>query len=290
MGSSGLWADTVYASCSLEGARCQERRIRHDIEEIKDWPPMGCHHIHDRHGTEPPVPADEEGHTAAEAFALAVSVSWWALRRGRALARIPRFPAHCSVGNRSSRFSIPPQGLREWAMVPTALKLGLKAPGTDANGVPGRASVAEKQLHTRFGAPATLAENEIYIGAGHFSHRLKTTKWASPFIVGQDGSAQRCVALYMDHARSVGLLKDILELKGKTLICDCPEGILCTGDALALEFYATVSGKAIVESGNLTFCHEAGALESQSRHREVIPAGRMNQLAQIPPPMKVARP
>ena len=48
--------------------------------------------------------------------------------------------------------------------------------------------------------------------------------------------------------------------------------MLCTGDALALEVYARISGKTIVEIGNLTFCHEAGAWGSQSRQREVIPA------------------
>ena len=87
----------------------------------------------------------------------------------------------------------------------------------------------------------------------------------------------------------MGLLKNILELKGKTLICDCPESILCTGDALALEFYATVSGKAIAECGDLTFCHEAGMEVSQSKRREVIPASRVDALAQIPPIIKVAR-
>ena len=202
----------------------------------------------------------------------------------------PRFPAHCSVGNRSSRLPIPPQCLREWAMVPTALKLGLKAPGTNGCRIPDRASAAEKGLHTLSGAPATLAENEVYIGPGHFSTRLKTTKWASPFIVGQDGSAQRCVARYIDHARATGLLDDILELEGKTLVCDCPKGMLCTGDALALEVYARISGKTIVEIGNLTFCHEAGAWGSQNRQREVIPAAGTGQGAQIPPPMKISRP
>ena len=57
----------------------------------------------------------------------------------------------------------------------------------------------------------------------------------------------------MDRALSMGLLEGILELKGKTLLCDCPGDILCTGDALALEFYTAVSGRTIVEIGVL-FC------------------------------------
>ena len=44
----------------------------------------------------------------------------------------------------------------------------------------------EEQFHTRLGAPATFAENNIY-----------------------------SVPLYTDHARTVGSLEDFLELEGK---------------------------------------------------------------------------
>eukprot|EP00435_Cladocopium_sp_Y103_P044203 s3479_g12.t1 len=44
---SGDWMETAYAACTLGGARCKQQLLRHNIEEIKQWPVAACHHIHD---------------------------------------------------------------------------------------------------------------------------------------------------------------------------------------------------------------------------------------------------
>lgn len=54
------------------------------------------------------------------------------------------------------------------------------------------------------------------------SHRLKRTKWASPFTPGHDAP------LVMEK-----LGNSLQELQGVTLVCDCQHGGLCEADMLA---------------------------------------------------------
>ena len=89
---SGRWKDKRYAACALQGARCKQQRLRHNIDEVDEWPPMNCHHVHDPHEWKPQMienhmywPSKEEAeYTAALAFHVAVSASWWAMRLGYA--------------------------------------------------------------------------------------------------------------------------------------------------------------------------------------------------------------
>ena len=155
---SGLWRDTHYDACCWGGARYKRQRLRHNIDEIAAWPPMQCHHVHSvtewepqQHGQERSYPSAEEAeYTAPLAFAIAVSASWWA-------ARMPL--AGC-VGRREAWLSFDPRSLREWAMTPLALSLGLGAPcASEAARIPPRMTVEALQQ-----ADGTLPPNAVYVG------------------------------------------------------------------------------------------------------------------------------
>ena len=83
--------------------------------------------------------------------------------------------------------------------------------------------------------------NAIYVG--------RPTRWGNPFVIGRDGTAERCVALYRDllagrictgceataaeqervrtHAMST-----LDQLRGKDLVCWCRAGNPCHADIL----------------------------------------------------------
>ena len=46
MMATGPWQDTVYSACCFMGARCKAQRLRHNIDEIAQWPALHCHHTH----------------------------------------------------------------------------------------------------------------------------------------------------------------------------------------------------------------------------------------------------
>ena len=75
-------------------------------------------------------------------------------------------------------------------MIPMALAVGLdigEITKEESRGViPSRHQINSKRGQT-------LAADEVYIGHGHHSHRQPTSKWASPFIPGQHGTAEDCL-------------------------------------------------------------------------------------------------
>ena len=125
MMATGPWQDTVYYACCFMGARCKAQRLRHNIDEIAQWPALHCHHTHAADEWQPYLqdgqrvfPSKEEAeYTASLAFGIAVSASWWAARMGLAKLHVPRF-------RREHWLQIDPRALREWAMAPTASPLG----------------------------------------------------------------------------------------------------------------------------------------------------------------------
>ena len=134
MMASGHWNDTIYAACCFGGARCKMQRLRHNVDEIAQWPPLQCHHSHVPREWEPwsdqgeriyPSKLEAE-YTAPLAFAIAVAASWWAARVGRAKLHVPRAPSISCVGRREHWLSLDPRALREWAMTPLAITLGLE--------------------------------------------------------------------------------------------------------------------------------------------------------------------
>ena len=71
---------------------------------------------------------EEAEYTAELAFCLAVGLSWWALRTGRATFKVPRAPTPVAVGSRVGWTSIEPAALRSWQMAAVGTRLGLRPP------------------------------------------------------------------------------------------------------------------------------------------------------------------
>ena len=66
---------------------------------------------------------------------------------------------------------------------------------------------------------------DVYIG--------RPSKWGNPFVLGKDGTREEVIQKYEIYLKkNKRLLKDLPELKGKTLGCWCkPQS--CHGDVLA---------------------------------------------------------
>ena len=134
MMESGLWKDTQYSACVFAGAGSKLQCLRHNVQEIEEWPPLMCHHTHHPREWEPQESSDgrsypskaEAEYTAALAFSIAVAASWWAARVGKARLKVPRMPAIETVGRREHWLEFDGRALREWAMAPMAVSLGLK--------------------------------------------------------------------------------------------------------------------------------------------------------------------
>lgn len=237
MMASGIWSDTPYAACCFGGARCKHQRLRHNVPEIDDWPPLQCHHSHDPKEWEPyeengsriyPSKLEAE-YTAPLAFAMAVSASWWAVRTGRASLHVPRMPAISCVGRREHWLKLDPRALREWAMAPLAITLGLEPlHPEEKKRVPRRARVEEVLQ-----PDGTLPADCIYVGLGHHAHRLPTSCWKSPWVPGHSCSYDEWLVLYVQHICMGPLWFQLGDLVGRRLVCDCAWQSLCEADVLA---------------------------------------------------------
>ena len=202
MFDTGEWWDTHYASCVFAGARCKSQRLRHNVEEINAWPPLDCQHSHDPKEWDPYLvngkavfPSKEEAeYTAPLAFAIAVAVSWWACRTGKATLHIPRMPSVERHGRREHWIGLDARCMRQWAMAPLAISLGLRPPDADeAARIPVRAIASDIIRED-----GTLPAGCIYVGRGHHSHRLQTTEWKAPVVPGFDCSDDEWVCRYVD--------------------------------------------------------------------------------------------
>ena len=143
----------------------------------------------------------------------------------------------CCHGRREHWLSLDPRALREWLMTPMAITLGLSPTDpAEAARIPKRGTVAQWLTPDK-----SLPSNCIYVGRGHHSHRLPTTKWKSPFIPGHDCSDEEWVTQYVAHiCSSADLWNDLPSLSNQVLVCDCPWQSLCEADLLAgLVFEAT---------------------------------------------------
>ena len=243
MWESGHWWDKRYDACVLQGARKKRQRLRHDVQEICEWPVMQCHHVHAgnewRGGEETAYryPQKEEAeYTACLAFHISVAFSWWAMRTGRAILRVPRCPLVSTVGDRRGWLELDPRAMRGWSMIPQALALGLEVPlSFSPEGLPVRGQVSPGP--TDGVARRPLQEHEVYVGSGHHSHKYRCSKWASPFTPGLHGTREDTLVRYVDHLHGTGLVDDIASLRGMTLLCDCPPSVACVADVLVAEYY-----------------------------------------------------
>lgn len=69
-----------------------------------------------------------------------------------------------------------------------------------------------------------ITDNDVFIG--------RPSKWGNPFIIGKDGNRKDVIEKYkVWFWKQENLIKDIVELKGKNLICYCSP-MACHGDFL----------------------------------------------------------
>ena len=132
------WRRTLYNACCWGGARSKKQALEPNFPEIDELR-CSCHHTHSRSEWTPYRTTDAAWHypstgeaeyTADLAFAIAVALSWWAVRTGRAKLHFPRAPVVQDTGNRSGWTNMPPQVMRSWVVAATAIRLGLKPPAT----------------------------------------------------------------------------------------------------------------------------------------------------------------
>ena len=232
---SDLWWDTDYSACVFHSARCKLQRFRHNIAEIADWTQLQCHHTHDANewtpwsvgGTHIYPSKEEAEYSATLALSVAVAVSWWAVRVGRAVLHIPRLPPTESVGRREHWLDLDPRSMRQWAMAPLAISLGLQPlDPVEAARVPRRSRLTEGMI--KDGLPA----DAVYVGPGHHRHRIQRTKWSPPFVPGHQVSLADWGPAFIQWVYD-SRLGDIFELQGKLLVCDCSHGGPCEADLLA---------------------------------------------------------
>ena len=222
---SEAWHDTPYSLCVFAGARCQSQRLRHNIDELASGPPLLCQHFHDPSewdpswvDDEPWSPCHEEAQiTAALAFFIAVSASWWAARHGLAVVQVHRLPPVEITGRREHWLRIAPESLRSAAMAPLAISLGMR-PGQlpAADQVPVKA-LAEDRVVEKGLLPAGC----VYVGQGNYQHRIPTSKWRNPWVAGLTCDPGQALARYANFV-AAELWHDLAELIGKTLLSDTP--------------------------------------------------------------------
>ena len=70
------------------------------------------------------------------------------------------------------------------------------------------------------------APYDVYIG--------RPSRWGNPFVIGKDGTRADVIAKYQAYVQAdPRLMRDLAELRGKTLGCWCKPAA-CHGDVLAL--------------------------------------------------------
>ena len=242
------FVDTDYDSCCFEGARCKRQRWRHsgDLWELHQLA-CECGHSHLPSEWEPHRSADgqvfyptseESAYTAGLAVRVAIAVSWWAVRTGRATLKLPRVPPPVCHGRRDEWLRLDPALLRHLALPVRALALGLEPPLPEQSL---RAQIpslvhAQSELAAR---GTSHVDQVIYIGPGHVSSKRSPSPWMWPFQPGPDGSRERCSMEYLGLLR--GQWRRYLpELRGQQLWCDCQSPKSCHGFVIMAASYLCV--------------------------------------------------
>ena len=138
------------------------------------------------------------------------------------LSYMSRVARECNAwGGMSNWLDIDRRALREWAISPLAITLGLRpidpseAPQKACGGLSLSGPQARQDPAARCGVcrPGSL---------GHHSHR----------VPGHNCGADEWLALYVEHIVA-NLQTDLVQLEDKLLACDCPLSQVCEGDILA---------------------------------------------------------
>ena len=236
------WQRTLYDACCWGGARRKQQALESNVPEIQALQ-ASCHHVHSKsewtpykgkNGAMVYPSSGEAEYTADLAFGMAVALSWWAIRTGRATLRVPRAPSAQEAGNRVGWPDMPPQVMRSWVMAATAVRLGLEPPREQPGGwFPAEDTASITCWRRQITAKDTLGD-AVYVGQAEGSSKMPRTKWSSPFVLGQHGTPAECFTKYVLWFRSQRDLRGALgEIAGKELACECPITQPCHADFLA---------------------------------------------------------
>ena len=102
MMNSGLWRDKRYSSCCLMGARAKSQCLRHNLDEISQWPVLDCQHYHDPREWDPYLVGDTRVYPSHEEH-RSIGFCYCSLGQlvvGKAKLRVPRMPAFFCHGRR----------------------------------------------------------------------------------------------------------------------------------------------------------------------------------------------
>ena len=129
-------APPTYDACCWGGARRKKQALESNVPEVQALR-SSCHHVRPKSDWTPyrgkdstmvyPSSGGAE-YTADLAFAIAVALSWRAVRNGKAKLNVPRAPIVQEAGNRVGWADMPPQVMRSWVVAATAVRLGLAPP------------------------------------------------------------------------------------------------------------------------------------------------------------------
>lgn len=246
------------------GAWLKAEAIESNIEEMKIVAGK-CWHLHDEDEWSPrwdgemwfyPT-AEEAEYTAWFAFQVAIAASMWAVRVGIAVLRVPKPLKVSETGSRLGWSQIPYQALRQDAMRPVAVSLGLqpldRSPGdwfpesmlkgrctygTSVEGMVELVKERDGQPPQRYDISRVeqWTDDMVYIGHERNKHHASKTKWAFPEwqSIKEDEDAIE------DYMRSLKR-EDLLELRGKKLVCNCSKKDYCHGDVLVMVYVAQFS-------------------------------------------------
>ena len=221
MFATGQWWETPYAACTSGGARCKHQLLRHNVEEINRidglqlsatmfmTPTSGlC------------TPRAAIGYTLPKRKQSTLQCSHMQLRL--LLLGGPRGPGkplwQClvcqlspqlggvSTGSRSTHVPSESGPWHHWQWY-----LGFLRPG-----LPVRAALQDAVL-----SRDTLPDHCVYVGWGSFHHRAgdqMESPWAPATIATLPTGWHSTFSM----SRTSDLSQQLAELKGKTLVCDCP--------------------------------------------------------------------
>ena len=217
------WDDFDYWACALGGARAKGQRIRSNVEELTKIR-CQCHHVHSTTEWKP----------------------WWDTAANRWT-----YPSAAEQEYTAELAFAIAVAASAWAVRAGRASMRTQPPAAEAEHFP-------RLLRTP--GLIELPENCVYIGRGNLTWRLAQTQWTSPFLIGPHGTPEACLRRYAHWLQAQpGRLAQAKALRGKALLCDCPAGQACHGEAIIA---AAVAQKTVI----LTPQAEHGAPDAP-RHR-----------------------
>ena len=198
------WRSILYDACVFAGARKKAQMLQTNVEELQVVQAKCCH-VHevdewklrcDLGGARRFATKEEAEYTAELAFAMAVALSMWAVRVGKASMRIPLLISPSAVGTRKNWAEADPQATRSKAMPVIAVRLGLGWPQNPPEwfkAIHGEGPKASRVMTQDVQEEDALC---IYAGQSNLQVRKCRSRWSSPFVVGPHGDEEECMVKY----------------------------------------------------------------------------------------------